>query len=96
MINVPNQNIAINFNYTVDNQEGLTCGQRMVVCQIVDASDKNKRTVLTGGSARLAPGDTFVKEEGRKIALRRAIKDFDRQARREIWQAYFNRNQTGQ
>lgn len=35
--------------------------------------------------------DNFCKERGRKISLARAIKDWDKAVRTEIWKAYLNR-----
>ena len=35
--------------------------------------------------------DNFCKETGRKISLGRAVMFFDKQIRKEIWEAYLNR-----
>jgi hypothetical protein len=35
--------------------------------------------------------DNFCKEKGRKISLARAIEEFDKPVRTEIWKAYLNR-----
>lgn len=46
------------------------------------------------GGARCAPGDRFVKETGRKLALTRAIADLGvgKNDRRRIWEAYHARS----
>lgn len=41
------------------------------------------------GEAYCHPTDQFNKAKGRKLALARAIKDFHRTKREQIWKAYF-------
>jgi hypothetical protein len=49
--------------------------------------------VASAGQARcnLDKGDTFVKSEGRKIALTRALAPYPRWFRTKIWKAYWKR-----
>ena len=39
--------------------------------------------------------DNFCRATGRKIALTRALQNYPREFRREIWQAYHKRGQNG-
>lgn len=43
------------------------------------------------GTAFCSVKDVFNKEKGRKIALTKALSHLNRDFRREIWQAYFDR-----
>jgi hypothetical protein len=42
-----------------------------------------------GGTTRCSASDQFNKEVGRKLALRRALTGWGREARRTVWQAYW-------
>lgn len=57
-------------------------------------TDKQGEAVAMG-AADCHSGDPFDKEKGRKIALKRAIKNFSRTDRREFWRAYFDRLSVG-
>ena len=43
------------------------------------------------GIARCSKKDNFCRETGRKISLARAVKIYDKETRREIWETYLNR-----
>lgn len=58
---------------------------RQTVCMVVDPADH----ALAHGEAICAEGDNFCKNTGRKIALSRAIRNYDKPTRKKIWDAYF-------
>ena len=43
---------------------------------------------VTKGTANVHPTDNFCKEKGRKIALARAISDWDKPYRTQVWDEY--------
>ena len=47
------------------------------------------------GSAVCSKDDNFCRATGRKIALTRALQNYPREFRREVWQAYHKRGQNG-
>jgi len=51
--------------------------------------DHNKN-VLFEGVSECSSKDQFCKDIGRKYALKRAIRDLDREERVKIWKAYLN------
>lgn len=46
---------------------------------------------LYSGTARCSKKDNFCRETGRKISLARAMKDFNKELRKQIWEAYLGR-----
>lgn len=77
---------------------GTTC----LIQLVTDTRDPEIREDIALGQAWLHPRDHYCKETGRKKSLARALEAvahnepcfdriFDRRARREIWQAYFDR-----
>jgi hypothetical protein len=47
--------------------------------------------ILGYGKSQCHPSDNFNKEFGRKNSLARAAENLDRDFRKQIWFAYFNR-----
>ncbi len=47
------------------------------------------------GVAGCSLSDTFVKETGRKLALKRAMRDWPRESRTKMWEAYLGRPRKG-
>lgn len=93
-----NQNTAINFRhltvdaqYTAGNREVDILPSRVTECEIVSVEGENIVEILASGESRCHPFDNFNKEVGRKNSLGRAVKTLDRDFRKQIWTAYFNR-----
>lgn len=78
---------------TFDWQYGRDWFGRYTRCNVVVAEDNKFSTdyYCTTSEAWCNPEDAFVKDVGRKISLTRAIKDFPREVRAKIWEAYLNR-----
>ena len=86
--------LAINFRYeekalpmalhgeSIHNLRGM-----VTTCQITTRDKK----VIEKGVAYCGPKDRFLKEVGRKIALKRAIASWDKINRSLAWEAYNNR-----
>lgn len=65
--------------------------RRTVGCRIFkDSVIQNVSDLLSYGVAYCQPPDQFVKSKGRKIALKKAVRDFSRVDRTIIWKAYFD------
>ena len=58
--------------------------ERGTVCRVFnEAGDQ-----VTYGVSNVHPKDNFCKEKGRKIALSRAIKSWDKAYREQVWNEY--------
>lgn len=58
--------------------------ERGTVCRVFnEAGDQ-----VTYGVSNVHPQDNFCKEKGRKIALSRAIKSWDKAYREQVWNEY--------
>lgn len=93
-----NQNTAINFRhltvdaqYTAGNREADILPSRVTECEIVSVEGENIVEILGYGKSQCHPSDNFNKEFGRKNSLVRAAENLDRDFRKQIWFAYFNR-----
>lgn len=56
------------------------------VCIITDVDSVQ---VIARASSSVHPNDNPCRSTGRKLSLTRAVKDFDKEVRSEIWSAYF-------
>lgn len=74
--NISEGEVTIKFNHE------RMLGQRFTACMIGGA-------VEASGIAMCSRGDNFCRAIGRKVALKRAIKNLPRPERTKIWQAYF-------
>jgi hypothetical protein len=79
------------------DREGINRGSEcfgLTHCTVTGTAPGAKREhgdILGRGTAIKMPGDQYCKEIGRKYALTRALAKVDRQARTEIWAAYWAR-----
>lgn len=78
---------------TFDWQYGVDLFGRYTRCNVVVAEENKSPSnfYCTTSVAWCNPEDAFVKDVGRKISLTRAIKEFPREVRAKIWEAYLNR-----
>lgn len=77
---------------TFDWEHGRDLFGRFTRCDVfVLVNGKNPDNGYTYGVAYCNPNDQFVKDKGRKMSLARAIKEFPREVRVKIWEAYLNR-----
>lgn len=67
----------------------INYGLTPVLCTECAICGEDPDKPLALGRAICAKGDNFCKNTGRKIALSRAIKDYDKPTRKKIWDAYF-------
>jgi len=96
-----NTNTAINFRHlTVENANQSISGRlsnsrlfssRVTECEIVSVEGENTVEIIGYGKSQCHPSDNFNKEFGRKNSLARAVENLDRDFRKQIWIAYFNR-----
>ena len=83
---------TIKGEYNVKWQYVNIDGQRVTTC-----CDIYRDEILDGSSgyAVCSKDDNFCRATGRKIALTRALQNYPREFRREVWQAYHKRGQNG-
>lgn len=77
-VGIGDKEYEVRFHYTEDKKK-----RRISNCEI---SDGNSMYV---GVSMCAKTDNFVRTEGRKIALTRALQFFDREERTAFWKKYF-------
>jgi hypothetical protein len=65
--------------------------QRYTTCFILPVDCTNTEEALAIGTATCSRGDNFDRAIGRKVALAKALKGFDRETRKAFWQAYFEK-----
>ena len=71
-------------DYSFKFQHNTTGKERGTVCRVFnEAGDQ-----VTYGVSNVHPQDNFCKEKGRKIALSRAIKSWDKAYREQVWNEY--------
>ena len=72
------------------NEENTHSGSTDCILKIKDKKDNIE--VIGKGHSSVHCSDTYVKATGRKISLRRALKDakLNKEERTEAWSAYFN------
>jgi hypothetical protein len=99
LINLPTRTIGLSFTYNLGpwtrNKEKKV---HWTVCEIFDVKDKLKiksSILIASDRAECNPLDSFVKETGRKIALKKALENdrrkFTKWERTVIWKSYFDR-----
>jgi len=88
MIKTEKFEIKFQRNYSeIKNKKGTVLGHSVETVVSVNLNDEEHLI----GNAVCSYKDRFVKEEGRKLALRRALYlCFDKKQRRAIWKAYFD------
>lgn len=65
---------------------------RHTTCTISTVTESiDKSYELFMGWAWCDPNDNFNRNTGRKIALKRALENFDRDVRKQLWEAYFEK-----
>lgn len=71
-------------DYSFKFQHNTTGKERGTVCRVFnEAGDQ-----VIYGVSNVHPQDNFCKEKGRKIALSRAIKSWDKVYREQVWNEY--------
>ena len=71
-------------DYSFKFQHNTTGKERGTVCRVFnEAGDQ-----VIYGVSNVHPQDNFCKEKGRKIALSRAIKSWDKVYREQVWSEY--------
>lgn len=58
--------------------------ERATICVIFNEAGD----AISSGTTNVHPKDNFCKEKGRKIALSRAIKSWDKAYREQVWNEY--------
>lgn len=74
-------NVRVFFEY----YNGLF-GEKGVLCLVIEPETKK---ILADGYSKCAVTDNFNKNTGRKIAMARAMQEFERPEREKFWNAYF-------
>jgi len=83
---------GIQFGYELDAINRNNVITRNTICTINLLDNKGDIILLAEGVAWQHPEDIFVKEIGRKIAIRHALSKIDNKTfRTKIWKTYFNR-----
>lgn len=88
MIKTEKFEIKFQRNYSeIKNKKGTVLGHSVETVASVNLNDEEH---LIGNSV-CSYKDRFVKEEGRKLALTRALQlCFDKPTRKQVWEAYFD------
>jgi hypothetical protein len=60
-------------------------------CKIDFFDSKGNALGHVEGSSKVSPRDFYNKELGRKLTLKRAMKDIEKPIRTALWEAYLNR-----
>ena len=71
-------------DYSFKFQHNTTGEERGTVCRVFNEVEDQ----VTYGVSNVHPQDNFCKEKGRKIALSRAIKSWDKAYREQVWNEY--------
>ena len=71
-------------DYSFKFQHNTTGEERGTVCRIFNEVGEQ----VVYGVSNVHPQDNFCKEKGRKIALSRAIKSWDKAYREQVWNEY--------
>lgn len=86
--------ISLRFFYSrlprEDNKGQIVYHPYSTHCYLCDPGEDYSSTYGIG-EALCHPGDRFLKSQGRKLALQRAMENFTLPARKAIWAAYFAR-----
>lgn len=71
-------------DYSFKFQHNTTGKERGTVCRVFNEAGNQ----VIYGVSNVHPKDNFCKEKGRKIALSRAIKSWDKVYREQVWNEY--------
>jgi hypothetical protein len=83
---------GIQFEYEFEAVTNKDIIVRNTTCMINLLHEDGEIRLLADGQAWQHPQDIFVKEIGRKIAMKHALSQIsDKGLRTKIWEAYFNR-----
>lgn len=87
MIKTENMEIKFQRNYKeIKTKKGVVLGHSVET--VVDVNLNNDEHLV--GNSVCSYKDRFVKEEGRKLAIKRALElCFDKPTRTRVWEAYF-------
>ena len=77
-INIDGRDYSFNFQHNTTGKE------RGTVCRVFNEAGNQ----IAYGVSNVHPKDNFCKEKGRKIALSRAIKSWDKVYREQVWSEY--------
>ena len=77
-INIDGRDYSFKFQHNTTGQE------RGTVCRVFNEVGDQ----VTYGVSNVHPQDNFCKEKGRKIALSRAIKTWEKDYRTQVWNEY--------
>ena len=80
---IDKKEVEIKFRYKVHNGISLRTG--FTICKLY-----LNGKYMGFGWASCSDKDQFNKNTGRKVALSRALRSFDREFRKKVWRAYFN------
>ena len=89
-INIDGRDYSFKFQHNTGNSKGKlekeedSQVERGTVCRIFNEVGDQ----VTYGVSNVHPQDNFCKEKGRKIALSRAIKSWDKAYREQVWNEY--------
>ena len=89
-INIDGRDYSFKFQHNTGNSKGKlekeedSQVERGTVCRVFNEVGDQ----VTYGVSNVHPQDNFCKEKGRKIALSRAIKSWDKNYRGQVWNEY--------
>ena len=89
-INIDGRDYSFKFQHNTGNSKGKlekekdSQVERGTVCRVFNEVGNQ----VTYGVSNVHPQDNFCKEKGRKIALSRAIKSWDKNYREQVWNEY--------
>ena len=88
-INIDGRDYSFKFQHNTGNSKGKlekedSQVERGTVCRVFNEVGDQ----VTYGVSNVHPQDNFCKEKGRKIALSRAIKSWDKYYREQVWNEY--------
>ena len=89
-INIDGRDYSFKFQHNTGNSKGKlekeedSQVERGTVCRIFNEVGEQ----VVYGVSNVHPQDNFCKEKGRKIALSRAIKSWDKAYREQVWNEY--------
>ena len=88
-IKIDGRDYSFKFQHNTGNSKGKlekedSQVERGTVCRVFNEVGDQ----VTYGVSNVHPKDNFCKEKGRKIALSRAIKSWDKDYREQVWNEY--------
>lgn len=81
--------IDVSLDKTIPKEVLERDGKRYTECFIIKFNKKNKEEVVGYGLAKTHSLDNFCKNTGRKISLTKALEDFGKEFRAQVWTSYF-------